>query len=443
MQIIKTQHRLIKTTIPAPGTKRIIKSLKKSESRSMQGQLPIVWLKAEGHSLFDIGGNKFIDFTSTIFVTNIGHSNQNLLKNLKKTLNQKLLHSYAYLNSNREKYLKKLIKFSGKNFEKAFLMSSGTEATEAALKLMRLYGQKKKKRKLGIICFEGNWHGRTMGAQMMSGNKKQKEWIGHKDKNIHHIKFPYPWELKSITPEDFLNKCLKKLKKKIDLKKDICGFMLETFQGWGAIFYPKEYVKNISKICKENNILLTFDEMQAGFARTGKKFGYEHYDVKPDLICCGKGMGGGIPLSGVIGKKKILDLPSVGEMSSTNSANPLACAAGISVIDEINNKKILKRVNYNGKHLKEGLEKIMKMRSSSIKYVMGKGMIYALIFDQKIPNIASKLKQVCIGAMKNGLLVVYTGRESIKIGPPLTITKQAIKEGLDVLENEIYKVFKK
>ena len=440
--MIKTKNRIIKTTIPAPGTNKIIKSLKKNESRSMQGQLPIVWTKAEGHSLFDIKGNKFIDFTSTIFVTNVGHSNKNLIKNLKKSLDKKLLHSYAYFNKSREKYLNKLVKFAGSNFEKAFLMSAGTEATEAALKLMRLYGIKKNKRKLGIICFDGNWHGRTMGAQMMSGNKKQKEWIGYEDKNIHHINFPYPWELKNISPKNFLHQSLKKLKKKIDLKKDICGFMLETFQGWGAIFYPKEFVKEISKLCKKNKILLTFDEMQAGFGRTGKKFGYEHYDVKPDLICCGKGMGGGIAVSGVIGKKSIMDLPSVGEMSSTNSANPLACVAGISVIDEINNKKILKKVNENGKVLKEGLDEIMK-NNSCVKYVMGKGMIYALIFDKEINDVGGKLRKVCFKAMQNGLMVVCTGRESIKIGPPLTITKAAIKEGLYVLGKEIFSEFTK
>ncbi len=439
---IKTKNRIIKTRIPAPGTSKIIKSLQKNESRSMQGQLPIIWSKAEGHSLFDISGNKFIDFTSTIFVTNIGHSNTKLINNLRKALDKKLLHSYAYFNDSREKYLKNLIKFAGKHFEKAFLMSAGTEATEAALKLMRLYGQKNKKRRPGIICINGNWHGRTMGAQMMSGNEKQKEWIGYKDKNIHHIDFPYPWELNNISPKDFLRKSLDKLKKKIDLKKDVCGFMLETFQGWGAIFYPKEFVKEIANICKKNEILLTFDEMQSGFGRTGKKFGYEHYNVKPDLICCGKGMGGGVALSGVLGKKEIMDLPSIGEMSSTNSANPLACVAGMSVIDEIKSKKILEKVVKNGFYLNKGLNRIMKNNLNLINYVMGKGMVYALIFDKKINNIGEKLKKVCFNAMKNGLLVVYTGRESIKIGPPLTISKKAIEEGLEVLENEITKVFK-
>ena len=115
--------------------------------------------------------------------------------------------------------------------------------------------------------------------------------------------------------------------------------------------------------------------MQAGFGRTGKKFGYEHYNVLPDLICCGKGMGGGIAVSGVIGKKKIMDLPSVGNMSSTNSANPLACVAGLSVLEEIKNKQILKKVNKNGTYLKKGLVSIMKKNSNAVKYVLGKGGI--------------------------------------------------------------------
>ena len=100
--------------------------------------------------------------------------------------------------------------------------------------------------------------------------------------------------------------------------------MLETFQGWGAVFYPISYVREISKFCKKNDIILSFDEMQAGFGRTGLNFGFEHYKVDPDMICCGKGMGGGIPLSGVLGKKKIMDLPNIGDMSSTNSGNPLS-----------------------------------------------------------------------------------------------------------------------
>ena len=250
-KIIRTKNIRILTKIPAPGTNQLFKKLSKVESRSMHGQLPIAWSKAKNYNIYDIAGNKFIDFTSTIFVTNVGHSNNRIKKYLNRAINSNLIHSYAYINKIRQKYIQKLIKFCGKGFEKAFLMSAGTEATEAAFKLMRMYGSKKKKKRLGIICLEGNWHGRTMASQMMSGNLKQREWIGYQDKDIHHIEFPYPWLVKKGKEEEFLKNSLKKLKKKINLRTDICGVMLETFQGWGALFYPKNYIKLLKKFVKK------------------------------------------------------------------------------------------------------------------------------------------------------------------------------------------------
>jgi len=277
-----------------------------------------------------------------------------------------------------------------------------------------------------------------MGAQMMSGNIKQKEWIGYQDPNIYHLPFPYPWILKNTKPEQFLINSLKKLSKKINLKKDICGVMIETFQGWGAVYYPKKYIKLLYKICKKNNILLAFDEMQSGFARTGYKFGYEYYGVKPDLICCGKGMGGGIPISGVIGKRAIMDLPEVGNMSSTHSANPLACYAGLAVLEEINKKKLLQNTKYKEKILFTKLNQIKDKFPKEILYVQGKGLIAALIFDlNSTNNIKKILKSIVEKCLRQGLLVVYTGRESIKIGPPLTITKSALIEGINVLDRAI------
>tara|TARA_B110001452_G_C15234999_1_gene427612 strand:+ start:788 stop:2122 length:1335 start_codon:yes stop_codon:yes gene_type:complete len=439
-KIIKTKNRYIYTKIPAPGTKKLFKKISRFESRSMHGQIPIAWSKAKDFNIFDIAGNKFIDFTSTIFVANTGHSNSRIKKYINKSLKNDFIHSYAYINEIRGKYLKKLIEFSGNGFQKAFLMSAGTETTEAAFKLMRMYGQKEKKRKLGVICFEGNWHGRTMASQMMSGNKKQKEWIGYHDKNIHHLPFPYPWLVNENEAEKFLEKALNKIKKKINLKKDICGVMLESFQGWGAVFYPKKYVQMLAKICKKNNILIAFDEMQAGFGRTGKNFGFEHYGIKPDLICCGKGMGGGVAVSGVIGKKKVMDLPEIGNMSSTNSANPIACSAGLAVIEEIEKKKLTLESKNKGIILHRGLKDIAK-KFPNLFEVYGKGLIAAMIFDNKIKKIEDKLKLVVEESMKKGLLLCYTGRESIKIGPPLTITREAIKEGLDVIEGSLKKIF--
>ncbi len=437
---IKTPHRKITTNIPCEVTKQILSDLEQYESRSMQGQFPLVWDRAEGFYIYDAAGNKWIDFTSTIFVANVGHGNQRVIKAIQEVLEKPLLHTYAYVNKYRTEYLKNLISFTNGAFEKAFLLSAGTEATEAALKLMRMYGQKQGKKNLGIIAIEGNWHGRTMGAQMMSGNIAQKAWIGYQDPNIYHIPFPYPWHIKNQSGATFLYQSIKQLEARgINFKEDICGFMLETFQGWGAIFYPKDFVQTIKEFCVENHILLSFDEMQSGFARTGKRFGYEHYEVAPDLICCGKGMGGGLPLSGVLGSTEIMDLPEVGNMSSTHSANPLVCAAGIATLEEIQGKNLVNESARKGVLLHTRLNEIQEKYATWISFVLGQGLIAALLFqtpETGKPNtlLATKVAKQC---MQKGLLVVHTGRESIKIGPPLIISDDALLEGVAVLEEAI------
>jgi 4-aminobutyrate aminotransferase-like enzyme len=405
----------------------------------MQGQLPILWDRAEGFSVYDKCGNRWIDFTSTIFVSNVGHANGRVLAAMRDVLNKPLLHTYAYVNEYRVAYLKKLIDFTRGDFEKAFLLSAGTEATEAALKLMRMQGQKLGKRRPGIVCIDGNWHGRTMGAQMMSSNNQQKEWIGFLDPNMHHIPFPYPWVVDEDGAVKFLHNALEKLDKRgINLERDVCGFMLETFQGWGAVFYPVSYVRALEAICRENRILLCFDEMQAGFARTGKRFGYEHYGVKPDLICCGKGMGSGVPLSGVLGSAAIMDLPEIGNMSSTHSAGPLVCAAGLGTIEEIENNNLVAESSRRGQLLHSRLNEIKKRFPDRVSYILGKGMIAAILFTDSTgtpdPKLATAIAKLCL---EKGLLVVHTGRESIKIGPPLMISDEALLEGLSVMEETI------
>ncbi|MDB4158315.1 aminotransferase class III-fold pyridoxal phosphate-dependent enzyme [Gammaproteobacteria bacterium] len=433
---VSTKHRLIKTEIPCSGTKEVLDSLDKYESRSMHGQIPILWDSAKDFNIFDIKGNKFIDFTSAIFFSNVGHSNVRVTAAMQDMLNKPILGCYAYGNEVRSSYLKKLIEFCGPDFDKAFLLSAGTETTEAAFKLMRMSGQSKGKKRLGIISLENNWHGRTMGAQMMSGNAKQKEWIGYDDKDIHHLSFPYPWALHGQSGESFFLKNIDALiKTGVDPKNDLCGMILETFQGWGAVFYPKDFVQAAEKFCRDNDIVLTFDEMQAGFARTGKAFGYQHYDVVPDLICCGKGMGNGYPLSGVIGRGDIMDLPEVGNMSSTHSANPMACAVGLAVIEEIESYNLIEESKRKGKILKDNLNQLKEKSNGRISHILGEGLISAILFKDPETGeadglIASKIAEKCY---EKGVLVVHTGRESIKLGPPLTITDEALLEGLNVI----------
>lgn len=440
---VATANRNIRTSIPAPGTREVFERLSKVESRSMHGQLPIVWARANGHSVFDESGNQWIDFTSTIFVANVGHSNERVVSNIKATASSPLLSCYAYSNRLRLEYLERLIAFAGPPFEKAFLLSAGTEATEAAFKLMKMYGDARGKRRKVIICIENNWHGRTLGAQLMCSNESQKAWIGKLDPEIYHISFPYPW-LENVTDwGQFLRDELKELEKdNLDLARDVSGFMLETFQGWGAVFYPKEFVKALKEVSTENDILITFDEMQSGFARTGKNFGFQHYEIEPDLICVGKGMGGGVPLSGVLGRASIMDLPSVGNMSSTHSANPLVCAAGLAVLDEIEENNLSLQAMRKGKLMRDALEAIKAAHSHRVSWVLGEGLIMAILFSNPATGepdstFASRVAELC---MRKGVLVVHTGRESIKLGPPLTISDDALLEGLEVLAEAIREV---
>ena len=439
---INTKYRFINSKLPSKGYLKNFRQIKEIESRSMHGQIPILWKKAIDYSIYDDCKNKWIDFTSTIFVANIGHSNKRLKKYILDTLNKNLISSYNYLNDLRVQYISKLLKTTKGHFQKAFLLSAGTETTEVAFKLMKSYGQTVSSNKKIILSFKGNWHGRTMGAQLLSSNQVQKKWID-KNKNIIYLNFPYPGLFKGSDPIKFIKREFSYLKKNnISLHKNVCGVMMESFQGWGAYFYPKEIVKYIREVTYKNDILLAFDEMQAGFGRTGKFFGYENYDIVPDLVCIGKGMGGGLPISGVLGSKKILDIPDIGSMSSTHSANPLCCAAGLAVLDEIKNKDLVNQAKLKGKEMHRILNIIKNKHINIIESIEGKGLIAAIIF-KKNKNYLNLIGQVVEKCFEKGLLLVFTGRESIKIGPPLTISISALKEGLKVLDKVICEISKK
>ena len=401
----------------------------------MHGQIPIVWNKADGFQIYDKWGNMWLDFTSTIFVANSGHANKRILRGLKRLINKPLIHTYTYLSSERIDYLEYLIKNTPSQFEKAFLLSAGTEATEVALKLMRMNGQKLKQKKVGIVCFEGAYHGRTMGAQFMNGPSSDRNWIGYDDPNIHHIKFPYPWLIDN--PEAFFEEEISKLinKENIDPETEICGFMLETYQGWGAIFYPAEFVKALENFAKRHRILIAFDEMQSGFGRTGKLFGYQHYDVKPDILCCGKGASSGPPLSMVLGPTELMDLPNIGSMSSTHSANPISCVAGHENLKALIEDGLIEKAHKLGEIFHERLNQIKKKYPQYIKYIFGKGLVAGVVFmDANQKPLSTLCDKVCELAFHRGLLLVHTGRESIKLAPPLCITKEALYEGLEVFE---------
>ena len=395
------------------NTDKIFDNLNSYEPKSMKNFYPIAWKSAKDDMVIDTDGKKYIDFTSTIFVMNSGHANKRVKKYLKKQIDSDLLHTYTFAHESRAKLLEKLVNISPIKDSKAFLLSSGTEATESVVRLMKFHGTKINKDKKIIISFKGAMHGRTMAAELMKG-------IGeHPDFKVLN----YPTNQSNFIYD------LKNSNSNID---NVCGIMIETYQGWSAKFMPISYIKEIYDVCKAHNILLCFDEIQSGFGRTGKMFGFEHYNVIPDLFCIGKAIGGGLPLSGVIGRSDILDIPEAGEMSSTHSANPLSCSAGLAVLDEFEKENILENIKEKEKIIYDKLTDIIIGFESTnwIKEINHTGMVVGIVFCNK--EIATK---ICKMALDRGLLLVHTGRESIKIGPPLTISNKNLKRGFEIIKD--------
>ena len=430
---ISTKNRTIKTKIPAPGSLSIIKSLKNYESSNAVQQLPVIWDKAINHIIYDPYGNKWIDFTSSIFVANSGHGNKDVIKEISKHLKKPLLHSYYYPTKIRMQFLKKLLRISPNYLDKAILLSAGTEATERAIKIARIYGNKNKKKY--IIAWEGNYHGKTLNAQMISGQFSDHKWIPQFDKNIIHLPFPYPWLLKKkkVNGKQLFQIHLKILQKKINLNQ-ISSFFVESFQGWGAIFYPKDYISELQKFVNKNKSLLIFDEIQAGFYRTGKLFAFEHYNVKPDLVICGKGISGSLPLSAVIGKSKYINLDSA--YTSTHGGNPIACAASLGNLKIFEKNGFHKSLKIKSKIMESKLNTWKKLFPKRVKAILGKGFIWGVfIYNKKGTALDNNLtNRICERAMEKGVFSICTGRGTLKLGPPLTITTSALREGLDVYE---------
>jgi len=439
VKLIQTKHRKIVTKIPPKETCEVIKKLQQFEPDSMLRELPVLWDHASEYQVFDSSGNCWIDFSSGIFVTNIGHAHPKVVNAIKESLAKPLLHNYYFPSEIRSKLVEKIIKMSPHYIDTVFLLTTGAEATECALKITRINGKKINENKIGIISFEGSMHGKTLGALMMGGKPKEKDWIGFADPHIYHIPFPSkdtcPWKINNEHEcnESCFRKSMNELNKKIDFST-IAGFMIESYQGWSAMFYPLSYITELKKWCKKNNVFTIFDEIQSGFGRTGKLFSFEHYDIEPDIICCGKGISSSLPLSAVISRRELLDVdPS---LNSTHGGNPICCAATLASLEVIEEQNLVKESERKGQLMFEVLQKLQQKYQKIIKTISGKGLVAAIhIVNPKTnlldSNMGDKIIEKC---MQKGLLMVRTGTGTIKIGPPLIIPDDAILEGINIID---------
>jgi len=446
---IETRNRRIATKIPVPESLEIIEELRKYEPRSMSGQPLVVWDKAEGFNVYDKFGNKWIDFSSGVVVANAGHCNSEVKKAIIKQAEHGLLFNYCFPSEIRGKLAKKLVEISPEPLSKVFLLTTGAESTECAIKLARTYGKKiGGKGKIKIVTFDDGFHGRTLGAQQAGGSSKAKEWIVNLDPDINQVPYPnsfkYSWadvNDPAYSDEKCFNQFLFYLKERNIEPEKIAGIMSETFQGAWVELMPPGFAKKLREFCDRFNIVLIFDEVQAGFGRTGKLFGFEHYGIIPDLMCCGKGISSGMPLSAVIGREEIMNLYGPNEMTSTHTGNPICSAAALASINYILNNNLIEKSANLGKICEEFLEELKEKYSNVIGHIRGVGLIWGIVFTKDgtkeiDPNLAHDIVRISI---EKGLLFfapVGTGA-TLKVCPPLVITEEALKEGLEIFEQAI------
>jgi len=378
--LVDIKYRKIKTKIPVPESISLLEEMQKHEVNGMCAhELPIIWDKADDFQVYDGWGNKWIDFSSGIFVANVGHCAKEVSAAILNKLNNRLIHSYIFPNDSRIKLTKKLCEIA--QMEKILLTVTGSEANDAAIQMMH------RNRKGKILSIKGAYYGSTTACRLLLENVIDE----------------------SMSPDA------------ID-PNEIAGVFLQIFRGKDANFMPYDWIRTWCEWAQENDIPVGFDEMQSGFGRTGKWFGYQNYGVQPDFITVGKAFGGGLPISAVIGRKKLLELSD--DLWSTHSGNPVCCAAALAALEIIESQNLVeksaKRNDWFGQLLRTTFPD---------NKVYGGGMIWALYTGD-----AELTQKIIERSAEKGLLLVSTHGQAIKIGPPLTIPDEALIEGVKVLK---------
>ena len=444
-QRIETRYRKIVSEIPHPETLPLIEELSAAEPQSLSGMPPVVWDHAEGCQVWDGYGNCWIDFSSAVVLTNAGHAHPKIGKAIHEQLDKNLWHNYCNPSEIRLGALKAVKEILPPYLNKILLLTTGSEAVECAIKLIRLHGRHIDPKKIHILSHHNSFHGRTMGAQSAGGFVDQQEWMGLKPGGFHHIPFPEcarcPWGRKRYENcgRQCFERSLQALHEEGVNDEFFAGVITEIFQGPTVTFMPNDYVQTLREWADKRQTLLVLDEIQAGFGRTGKWFGFEHYGVEPDLVCMGKGMTSCLPMSAVAGRAAIMDLPEHGQMSSTHTGNPLCCAATIANIQVLREEKMIENAASLESVARRAFEALREKFPERIGAINGKGLVWAVhLLDPKTGHLDVNLgKRVTRRCMERGLLMLQTGRGTLKIAPPLCITEEAFLEGVGVIETAI------
>ncbi|HBD96544.1 MAG: acetylornithine aminotransferase [Spirochaetes bacterium GWF1_31_7] len=375
---------------------------------------PVVFEKGTGCYLFDENGKKYLDMSSGIAVSLLGHSHPEVVKAIKKQSNKLLHTSNLYYSTPAPKLAKKLVEKSV--FSKAFFCNSGAEANEAALKIAKKYGKiHGGEKKFKILSFKNSFHGRTIATITATGQTKYQESFTPLLPGVEYAEYN---NIESV----------KKL-----ISDDVCAVIIEPLQGEGGVHPAQgDFIKQLRELCDKHNALLIFDEIQTGVGRTGTLFAYEQFlPTKPDIVTLAKGIAAGLPMGVTLVNEKLSEVLQPGDHASTFGGNLLTSSVALAVLNCIDNDKILENVQKSGSYLIKKLNEL-KLKYSSIKDIRGQGLLIGIEIDFPAPELVNAL-------IDKKIITVPAGTSVVRFLPPLIIKKKEI----DILIDALDEIFKK
>ena len=367
-------------------------------------RFPVTIEKGLGSHVWDTDNNEYIDCMGGYGVALVGHRNERVVNAIKSQIDKVITVHSSFYSKTREEFLQTLIDIAPSGLSQVHLNNSGAESIEAAIKFARKFTGKKK-----MVAMKGSYHGKSMGALSLTFNPKYRE--------------PFQPLVEEVLFSPYGD--VDALQNVVD--KDTAFVILEPIQGESGIHVPPEgFLREVRKICDENDSLLIFDEIQSGLGRTGSMWASEHWKTVPDIMCLAKGIAGGVPMGATLVRPDILAVMKKGEHSSTFGGNPLACAAGTATLQALTQDGLIENAKSVGEKFLRGLEEL-KSKHKIIREVRGKGLMIGV-------ELKFEVKDILMEGIKNGLLLLYSGRNILRFLPPLVISEEDIVKTLQILD---------
>ncbi|HKH85001.1 MAG TPA: acetylornithine/succinylornithine family transaminase [Nitrososphaera sp.] len=367
-------------------------------------RFPVNIAKGKGTRVWDTAGKEYIDCMGGYGVALVGHCNDKVVNAIKRQAEILITAHMSTYNDTRLRFMEKIASVAPPSLNKIFFANSGAESVEAALKFARKYSGRH-----GVIAMNGGYHGKTFGALSVTHSEKYRKSFMPLLDGVKFVPYSDPSLLEEVIDDT------------------IGCVILEPIQGeTGIIVPPDDLLPKIREICNRRNLVLIFDEIQSGLGRTGKMWAGQNWNTTPDIMCLAKGIAGGIPMGLVLAKQEIMDTMKLGEHSSTFGGSPIACAAGTATMEALIDDKLIDNAAKMGGHFKEGLNRLQE-KHKIIRQVRGIGMMLGV-------ELRFDVKDILFDGIRRGLLILYSGRNILRLLPPLVMDETTVSRAVDIID---------